>query len=74
MDLILPFFGKIIDVSTSGYGKLDADDNVLFVTFTVEEKKIFLIDTFHIIFVNAKFGRHDFIFGFGTYDLKFLTT
>ena len=65
------FLVKKIDISTSGYGKLDGDDNVFFVTFTVEEKKSFLIDTFHFIFVNAKFGRHDFIFRFGTYDLRF---
>ena len=38
MDPILPLFFKIMDILTSGYGKLDVDTDVLFVKFFVEEK------------------------------------
>ena len=34
-------FCKIMDILTSGYGKLDVDTDVLFVKFIVEEKVMF---------------------------------
>ena len=44
-------FCKIMDILTSGYGKLDVDTDVLFVKFFVEEKIKFQLILFMILFL-----------------------
>ena len=44
-------FCKIMDILTSGYGKLDVDTDVLFVKFVVEEKVKFSLILFVIPFL-----------------------
>ena len=57
-------FCKTMGILTSGYGKFDVDNNVLFVKFFVEEIIKFQFILFIIYFLNIEFNKHDFNFRF----------